>query len=217
MWIDLQGPRQSSSLPRKSSQWWTAHTQAGDTRGMIWFLINKKFGLWKKKESQEISLYCLFSYLIRKGSRNTFKICLSPVHKCCFGHLHSSTCFSAWIVAHAEIAQLGERQTEDLKVPGSNPESSVWTLNSPGSRQVFLFFFFLPVVSYAFSRAPYNFRTTVDVEFEMALFKRITCRRIKWPFSDIGIQVKWLWKQTHYRGMKNSFRKVTSVSLNCSQ
>ena len=24
----------------------------------------------------------------------------------------------------AEIAQLGERQTEDLKVPGSNPESS---------------------------------------------------------------------------------------------
>ena len=25
---------------------------------------------------------------------------------------------------HAEIAQLGERQTEDLKVPGSNPENS---------------------------------------------------------------------------------------------
>ena len=24
----------------------------------------------------------------------------------------------------AEIVQLGERQTEDLKVPGSNPESS---------------------------------------------------------------------------------------------
>ena len=24
----------------------------------------------------------------------------------------------------AEIAQLGERQTEDLKVPGSNPENS---------------------------------------------------------------------------------------------
>ena len=24
----------------------------------------------------------------------------------------------------AEIAQLGERQTEDLKVPGSNPEST---------------------------------------------------------------------------------------------
>ena len=24
----------------------------------------------------------------------------------------------------AEIAQLGERQTEDLKVPGSNPEKS---------------------------------------------------------------------------------------------
>ena len=24
----------------------------------------------------------------------------------------------------AEIAQLGERQTEDLKVPGSNPEGS---------------------------------------------------------------------------------------------
>ena len=31
-------------------------------------------------------------------------------------------------------------------------------------------------------------------------------------FSDIGIQVKWLWKQTHYRGMKNSFRKVTSAT-----
>ena len=30
------------------------------------------------------------------------------------------------VVCHAvtEIAQLGERQTEDLKVPGSNPESS---------------------------------------------------------------------------------------------
>ena len=27
--------------------------------------------------------------------------------------------------AVAEIAQLGERQTEDLKVPGSNPENSV--------------------------------------------------------------------------------------------
>ena len=25
----------------------------------------------------------------------------------------------------AEIAQLGERQTEDLKVPGSNPENSL--------------------------------------------------------------------------------------------
>ena len=38
------------------------------------------------------------------------------------------TCYSysrdskAFIVA--EIAQLGERQTEDLKVPGSNPENS---------------------------------------------------------------------------------------------
>ena len=27
-------------------------------------------------------------------------------------------------LSDAEIAQLGERQTEDLKVPGSNPESS---------------------------------------------------------------------------------------------
>ena len=30
----------------------------------------------------------------------------------------------ALIISTAEIAQLGERQTEDLKVPGSNPESS---------------------------------------------------------------------------------------------
>ena len=30
-----------------------------------------------------------------------------------------STCITA------EIAQLGERQTEDLKVPGSNPENSL--------------------------------------------------------------------------------------------
>ena len=30
----------------------------------------------------------------------------------------------AGILSVAEIAQLGERQTEDLKVPGSNPESS---------------------------------------------------------------------------------------------
>lgn len=35
--------------------------------------------------------------------------------------------------------------------------------------------------------------------------------------SDIDIPVKWLWKQTHYRGMKTSFRKVTSASLNCAQ
>ena len=27
-------------------------------------------------------------------------------------------------ISTAEIAQLGERQTEDLKVPGSNPENS---------------------------------------------------------------------------------------------
>ena len=40
----------------------------------------------------------------------------------------------------AEIAQLGERQTEDLKVPGSKPESSyeLWTIPGLGS----LFFFF---------------------------------------------------------------------------
>ena len=154
MWIDPQDPAQSSSLPRKSSHWWTAHKQAGDIRGVIWFLINKTFGLWMKKESQEISLYCLFGYLIRKGSRNTFKICLSPAllflyqhstfHKgWCFGHLHLRHCFCACLVVHAEIAQLGERQTEDLKVPGSNPESSVWTLNKPWvSASLFGFFFF---------------------------------------------------------------------------
>ena len=40
----------------------------------------------------------------------------------------------------AEIAQLGERQTEDLKVPGSNPENSLaWVLNNPGSRHSFFF------------------------------------------------------------------------------
>ena len=33
---------------------------------------------------------------------------------------YSSRCISSL----AEIAQLGERQTEDLKVPGSNPEGS---------------------------------------------------------------------------------------------
>ena len=35
----------------------------------------------------------------------------------------------------AEIAQLGERQTEDLKVPGSNPESSheLWIIPGLGS------------------------------------------------------------------------------------
>ena len=31
--------------------------------------------------------------------------------------------FKTFIIA--EIAQLGERQTEDLKVPGSNPENSL--------------------------------------------------------------------------------------------
>ena len=34
-----------------------------------------------------------------------------------------SVCFKI-LPSVAEIAQLGERQTEDLKVPGSNPESS---------------------------------------------------------------------------------------------
>ena len=35
----------------------------------------------------------------------------------------------------AEIVQLGERQTEDLKVPGSNPESSheLWIIPGLGS------------------------------------------------------------------------------------
>ena len=43
-------------------------------------------------------------------------------------------------ISTAEIAQLGERQTEDLKVPGSKPESSyeLWTIPGLGS----LFFFF---------------------------------------------------------------------------
>ena len=30
----------------------------------------------------------------------------------------------SYLYPTAEIAQLGERQTEDLKVPGSNPENS---------------------------------------------------------------------------------------------
>ena len=29
-------------------------------------------------------------------------------------------------ICHAEIAQLGERQTEDLKVPGSIPGRGIW-------------------------------------------------------------------------------------------
>ena len=46
----------------------------------------------------------------------------------------------------AEIAQLGERQTEDLKVPGSNPEGSheLWIIPGLGSHfspsiSIFLF------------------------------------------------------------------------------
>ena len=41
----------------------------------------------------------------------------------------------------AEIAQLGERQTEDLKVPGSNPENSheFWIIPGLGKD------FFLPI------------------------------------------------------------------------
>ena len=46
--------------------------------------------------------------------------------------------FSACVIA--EIAQLGERQTEDLKVPGSNPRRT-HMLNNPGSRHIFIFFF----------------------------------------------------------------------------
>ena len=42
----------------------------------------------------------------------------------------------------AEIAQLGERQTEDLKVPGSNPESSqeLWII--PGLGTIYFITFF---------------------------------------------------------------------------
>ena len=42
-------------------------------------------------------------------------------------------------ISTAEIAQLGERQTEDLKVPGSNPENSYefWTI--PGLGREFFF------------------------------------------------------------------------------
>ena len=39
------------------------------------------------------------------------------------GHKPAGPCNLGFQVA--EIAQLGERQTEDLKVPGSNPESSL--------------------------------------------------------------------------------------------
>ena len=35
----------------------------------------------------------------------------------------SSQLYTQVWTTSAEIAQLGERQTEDLKVPGSNPES----------------------------------------------------------------------------------------------
>ena len=42
----------------------------------------------------------------------------------------------------AEIAQLGERQTEDLKVPGSNPESSYELCIIPGLGNVFFSLFF---------------------------------------------------------------------------
>ena len=38
----------------------------------------------------------------------------------------------------AEIAQLGERQTEDLKVPGSNPENSQEFWIIPGLGNDFL-------------------------------------------------------------------------------
>ena len=39
----------------------------------------------------------------------------------------------------AEIAQLGERQTEDLKVPGSNPEGSHEPRIIPGLGNAFYF------------------------------------------------------------------------------
>ena len=42
-------------------------------------------------------------------------------------------------LSDAEIAQLGERQTEDLKVPGSNPESSheLWIIPGLGNLRLF--------------------------------------------------------------------------------
>ena len=45
----------------------------------------------------------------------------------------------------AEIAQLGERQTEDLKVPGSNPENSLEFCIIPGLGSVFLLLFHVVV------------------------------------------------------------------------
>ena len=47
--------------------------------------------------------------------------------ECLLNTFGASECTSNYIrltASVAEIAQLGERQTEDLKVPGSNPESS---------------------------------------------------------------------------------------------
>lgn len=56
-------------------------------------------------------------------------------------HLFFNFFMMSWL---AEIAQLGERQTEDLKVPGSNPESSheLWIIPGLGI-EFFSFLFFL--------------------------------------------------------------------------
>ena len=46
-------------------------------------------------------------------------------------------------IPDAEIAQLGERQTEDLKVPGSNPEGSREPWIVPGLGKLLAFLSFL--------------------------------------------------------------------------
>ena len=67
-------------------------------------------------------------------------------------HILLATNFSS-----AEIAQLGERQTEDLKVPGSNPENSheFWIIPGLG---IFLLLWFLLSRSLLFSNTFYYFR-----------------------------------------------------------
>ena len=57
-----------------------------------------------------------------------FALVLTKVHSISILEASSSLVIVTVVIQKAfivaEIAQLGERQTEDLKVPGSNPENS---------------------------------------------------------------------------------------------
>ena len=69
--------------------------------------------------------HCSAKYFLLLRLKMISKNCRRFHQQPCYLYCEPSQFFTTVeIFPSAEIAQLGERQTEDLKVPGSNPENS---------------------------------------------------------------------------------------------